>query len=84
MTEKNGAEPNDEVGTFASLPCYMHEIDPVYAGLIVDHRQERDEVRWGKAERQRLIAARLSVSIVEREACAASRIRAANHLSRAA
>jgi 5,10-methenyltetrahydrofolate synthetase len=43
-------------GTFASPPCYMHEIDPAYAGLVVDPCQARDVARWRKVERQRLIA----------------------------
>jgi 5,10-methenyltetrahydrofolate synthetase len=58
-------------GTFSSPPCYMHEIDPAYAGLIIDHRQARDVARWRKAERQRLIAARLALSVAAREQCAA-------------
>jgi hypothetical protein len=36
-------EPAD--GTFASPPCYMHEIDPAYAGLVVDPGQARDVAR---------------------------------------
>jgi 5-formyltetrahydrofolate cyclo-ligase len=49
----------------------MHEIDPAYAGLVVDPRQARDVARWRKAERQRLIAARLAVPLAARDACAA-------------
>jgi 5,10-methenyltetrahydrofolate synthetase len=58
-------------GTFASPPCYLHEIDPAYAGLIVDPSQARDVARWRKAERQRLIAARLTLPVAAREECAA-------------
>jgi 5,10-methenyltetrahydrofolate synthetase len=58
-------------GTFSSPPCYMHEIDPAYAGLVVDSRQARDVARWRKAQRQRLITARLAVPVAAREACAA-------------
>lgn len=52
-------------GSFASPPCYMHEIDPTYGGLV-DPGQPRDVARWRKAERERLIAARLALSIDER------------------
>lgn len=57
-------------GSFASPPCFMHEIDPAYGGLV-DPRQTRDVARWRKAERERLIAARLALSIDERTAHAA-------------
>jgi hypothetical protein len=69
----NNHEREEEIadGTFASPPCYMHEIDPNYAGLTVDPRQARDVARWRKAERQRLIAARLALSVAVREECGA-------------
>jgi 5,10-methenyltetrahydrofolate synthetase len=68
----NDAERDEDTadGTFASPPCYMHEIDPAYAGLVVDPRQVRDVARWRKAERQRLIAARLAVAVGVRQECA--------------
>jgi 5,10-methenyltetrahydrofolate synthetase len=67
------AERDEETadGTFASPPCYMHEIDPAYAGLVVDPTEARDVARWRKAERQRLIAARLAVPAAVREEYAA-------------
>ena len=69
----NSAERDEETadGTFASPPCYMHEIDPAYAGLVGDRRQANDVARWRKVERQRLIAARLAVPIAVREEYAA-------------
>ncbi|MCB1547251.1 MAG: 5-formyltetrahydrofolate cyclo-ligase [Hyphomicrobiaceae bacterium] len=48
----------------------MHEIDPAYGGLV-DPSQTRDVARWRKAERERLISARLALSIEERTAHAA-------------
>lgn len=54
-------------GEFSSPPCYMHELDPSYAGLSLDPAQARDVARWRKAERERLIAARLAVPVAERE-----------------
>jgi 5,10-methenyltetrahydrofolate synthetase len=48
----------------------MHEIDPAYAGLVVDPERARDVARWRKAERQRLIAARLAVPVGVRQECA--------------
>jgi 5,10-methenyltetrahydrofolate synthetase len=64
------ARDDDEAGgtgSFASPPCYMHEIDPAYGGLV-DPGQTRDVARWRKAERERLIAARLALSVEERAA----------------
>ena len=61
---------DDEVGgtgSYASPPCYMHEIDPAYGGLV-DPAQAGDVTRWRKAERERLIAARLALSVEERTA----------------
>jgi 5-formyltetrahydrofolate cyclo-ligase len=67
----DSVEPEEEtaVGAFASPPCYMQEIDPAYAGLIID--PARDVARWRKAERRRLIAARLAQSVAVRQECAA-------------
>jgi 5,10-methenyltetrahydrofolate synthetase len=52
---------DDRPGTFASPPCFMHEIDPAYAS-VADPHQWVDVRRWRKAERARLIAARLALS----------------------
>ena len=69
----NNTERDEEMadGAFSSPPCYMHEIDPAYAGLVADPSQARDVARWRKAQRQRLIAARLALPVAAREACAA-------------
>jgi 5,10-methenyltetrahydrofolate synthetase len=49
--------------TFASPPCFMHELDPHYMGVAAgpDAGQWRDVQRWRRAERERLIAARLAI-----------------------
>ena len=57
-----------EIGEYASPPCFMHELSPDF-----QPRQERssawgDVARWRKAERQRLIAARLALPAGERAA----------------
>jgi 5,10-methenyltetrahydrofolate synthetase len=48
----------------------MHEVDPAYMGLegAADERQKADVVRWRKAERKRLIEARLAMPVAERRA----------------
>ncbi len=52
----------DPAGVFASPPCFLHEVDPAYSGLTtIDARQAQDVARWRKAERARLIAARLQI-----------------------
>ena len=53
---------DEECSCFASPPCFMHEIDPAYAGMTADRQQEIDVGRWRKAERTRLIAKRLAIS----------------------
>jgi 5-formyltetrahydrofolate cyclo-ligase len=53
----------DEAGGYASPPCFAHELDIGPDGYsTVDPLQARDVARWRKAERERLIAARLAVS----------------------
>jgi 5-formyltetrahydrofolate cyclo-ligase len=44
---------------FASPPCYLHEFEP-------DEQQRLDVMRWRKAERARLLAARAEVGPDER------------------
>ncbi|MDD9730873.1 5-formyltetrahydrofolate cyclo-ligase [Mameliella sp. AT18] len=53
---------------FSSPPCYAAEIAPDYFDpLAVDPDQERDVARWRKAQRSRLRAARLRLSVTERK-----------------
>ncbi|WP_305970544.1 MULTISPECIES: 5-formyltetrahydrofolate cyclo-ligase [unclassified Mameliella] len=53
---------------FSSPPCYAAEIAPDYFDpLAVDPDQERDVARWRQAQRSRLRAARLSLSVTERK-----------------
>jgi len=61
MTEQNN---DDQTGTFASPPCFMHEVDPAYmgAGRTDDSQQHTDVMRWRKAERARLIKERLALA----------------------
>lgn len=67
MTNDDHPRDDDTVesSSFASPPCYMHEIDPAYGG-IADPIQACDVARWRKAERERLIAARIALSVEER------------------
>jgi 5-formyltetrahydrofolate cyclo-ligase len=60
---KQTADNEPGSASFASPPCFMHEADPAYSGLTVDPRQSMDVARWRKAERERLIAARLALPI---------------------
>lgn len=59
----NEGNDDDRPASFASPPCFMHEVDPAYMGLseAADPRQQADVMRWRKGERERLIAARLAV-----------------------
>lgn len=67
MTNDDHRREDDPVesSSFASPPCYMHEIDPAYGG-IADPIQACDVARWRKAGRERLIAARIALSVTER------------------
>ena len=55
---------DDRPATFASPPCFMHELDPDYQmdpGVL--HSRQHPEVKlWRKAERERLIDIRLSLT----------------------
>ncbi|PKQ06077.1 MAG: 5-formyltetrahydrofolate cyclo-ligase [Alphaproteobacteria bacterium HGW-Alphaproteobacteria-12] len=58
-----GHDDDDYSGTFASPPCFMHEVDPAYTGAsdADDRGQRNDVMRWRKAERMRLMDKRLSI-----------------------
>ncbi len=60
---------SDGQGRFASPPCYAGEIAPDYFDpLAVDPVQARDVARWRKAERIRLRAERMELSVASRKA----------------
>ncbi|MGX8007636.1 5-formyltetrahydrofolate cyclo-ligase [Mesorhizobium sp. ORM8.1] len=50
---------DDDPAQYASPPCFMHELDPEYRAPLTEWADVR---RWRKAERERLIGARLAVS----------------------
>jgi 5-formyltetrahydrofolate cyclo-ligase len=54
-------------GDPASPPCLLHELDPDGTPRV-DPVQARDVARWRKAERERLIAARLALPAAYRAA----------------
>ncbi|MFV0336527.1 MAG: 5-formyltetrahydrofolate cyclo-ligase [Tropicimonas sp.] len=70
--DKAPSRPCPESGTggggrFASPPCYAAEIAPDYFDpLAVDPEQARDVARWRKAERTRLRAARMALTVAGR------------------
>ncbi|TIL89154.1 MAG: 5-formyltetrahydrofolate cyclo-ligase [Mesorhizobium sp.] len=49
---------DDGPGRYSSPPCFMHELDPEFRPPLADWN---DVKRWRKAERERLITARLAV-----------------------
>ena len=61
---------DDEPRSLASPACFLHEIDPVYAGLAdpPDMAAWADIKRWRTGERQRLIAGRLAIPVEVRTA----------------
>lgn len=62
MTPVNDNELPESAEGYASPPCFMHEFDPMTGARAMDS----DVVRWRKAERERLINARLAVPAAER------------------
>lgn len=57
----------DDNGRYASPPCLAGQIAPDYFDpLAVDPEQARDVARWRRAERTRLRAERLALSIADR------------------
>ncbi|RUW18769.1 5-formyltetrahydrofolate cyclo-ligase [Mesorhizobium sp. M4B.F.Ca.ET.215.01.1.1] len=61
------ADDRDEQGPaqYASPPCFMHELDPQFLAPLTDWTDVR---RWRKAERERLISARLAITADARAA----------------
>ncbi|MBI1417967.1 MAG: 5-formyltetrahydrofolate cyclo-ligase [Limimaricola sp.] len=59
-------------GSFASPPCFLHELDAEADGLPAasDPVQARDVARWRKAERERLLSERAALPVATREAAA--------------
>lgn len=61
MTEKKSPK------TYASSPCFMHELVLGADGYAaVDPQTALDVARWRKTERERLIAARMALSVEQR------------------
>lgn len=56
----NSSKDNRDYRQGASPPCFMHELDNTCGGPAhdIDPQQRKDVMRWRKAERQRLRAAR--------------------------
>lgn len=66
---------------YSSPPCYAAEVAPDYFDpLAVDPEQARDVARWRKAERTRLRAARMMLSVMERKEIAEALIRYLRHV----
>ena len=66
-------DPDDEDRPqYASPPCFMHELNPEYSpqAAAADPALWADVARWRKAERARLIEARLAISADARTAMA--------------
>lgn len=62
-----------ENAAYSSPPCFMHELTAdgtVASHTDMDEASRRDVARWRKAERERLITARLAISAQERAAMA--------------
>lgn len=68
----SGPDENEAGAGYASPPCFMHELEVTASGPAApDQRAAADVARWRKAERERLIAARLELPADLRSAHAA-------------
>jgi 5,10-methenyltetrahydrofolate synthetase len=67
LTEKDDPTP----GSYSSPPCFAHELDADGRPAAAAPPMDAAVRRWRKAERERLIAARLAVSADARAAMAA-------------
>ncbi|MCO5089959.1 5-formyltetrahydrofolate cyclo-ligase [Bosea sp. (in: a-proteobacteria)] len=59
---------DDEPAGYASPPCFLHEVDPAWSGLAP--APDPSPAAWRRAERERLIAARLALPAATRTAFA--------------
>ncbi|MDH4984939.1 5-formyltetrahydrofolate cyclo-ligase [Aminobacter anthyllidis] len=57
-----------EAAKYASPPCFMHELSPECRVEAIRSDAWRDVLRWRKAERKRLLDARLALTQHDREA----------------
>ncbi len=62
-----GGGDDGDMDEGGSAPCFLHELGPD-GTAVVDPRQAQDVARWRKAERERLLAARLALSPESRAA----------------
>ena len=72
MTRKRPVTDQSTGGSYASPPCFMHELSADYSGVApeVNAQQRTDVARWRKSERSRLIAERMAIAPPERQAFA--------------
>lgn len=67
-TKDETGDDTGDGGSYASPPCYAHEVDPTYFDPhAVDAQQWKDVARWRKAERARLLEARKAMSVAGRD-----------------
>lgn len=66
MTDKE--DTHREPVEYASPPCFMHSLNSEYDGTATMSDAWTDVARWRKAERRRLLDARLAISVEARKA----------------
>lgn len=61
-------DDDETTGTYASPPCFMHELSPEYTmEMPSSGNPDKDVKRWRKSERERLITERLDIDVDERD-----------------
>lgn len=66
MSQQHGSGP--KTPDYASSPCFAHELAPGYTAEPKRQDAWTDVARWRKAERKRLLDARLAMSVEARQA----------------
>ena len=65
------ADEKDQQDSFASPPCFAHEVDPAYFGTFGTPAQKIENVaQWRSSERKRLLAERAHLSTNQRQLAA--------------
>ncbi|MDK4702093.1 5-formyltetrahydrofolate cyclo-ligase [Rhizobium sp. CNPSo 4062] len=67
MAKSDRHETGEAIREYASPACMLHEVDPAYSGISPNENRISDIFAWRKAERQRLIGARIALPIAKRE-----------------
>jgi len=82
MAKSDRHQTDEATREYAPPACILDDVDPAYSGISYDEDRVSDIFAWRKAERQRLIDQRKTLSIAQREDYACSVSTYPNHVRR--